>query len=93
MFVEVLLCFLLTFGLFEENELCFEVAVMLVVDDWSLDGEVDVVHEGTSVGAEIAVGVALGKFFTCFFDSFLFLLRLFLFSLLDYSEVGLGQTR
>ena len=42
-------------GLFQKDELCFQVAVMLTIDDWSLDGEVDAIHERFAVEAEISV--------------------------------------
>lgn len=60
MLIEVVLGVgVLASGLLEENQLRFEVAIVLIVDDWPLQGEPDVVHEWLAVGSEVLVRVRL----------------------------------
>ena len=76
-----------SFGFFEENELSFEIAIMLVVDDWTLNREMNTIHERFAVGAKISMRVAFCKLLFGHFDSFLLLFRLFLLGLLNYPNV------
>ena len=64
---------------------------MLVVDDWSLDGEVDAIHERFSIGTEILMRIALGKRLFGLFDSFFSLLTLLVLFLVYNFQVRLSQ--
>ena len=60
---------------------------MLVINNGSLNGKADIVHERSAIGTEISMAVALGKFFLCFLYSLLFLLRLLVFGLFNDVDV------
>ena len=60
---------------------------MLVINNRSLNGKADVVHKRSAIGTEISMTVALGKFFLCFLNSFLFLLGLLVFGLFNDVDV------
>jgi hypothetical protein len=47
------------FGLLEEDQLRAKVAIVLVIDDWPLEGELHVVHEGLTVSTEVSMRVSL----------------------------------
>jgi hypothetical protein len=48
-------------GLFEEDELRFEVAVVLIVDDWPLESQPHSPHEGLGVRCQVAVSGTLSE--------------------------------
>ncbi len=54
------------FGLFEEDELCLEVAIVLVVNDWPLEGQSHSSHEGFCIGSQVAVVRCLCEHPLCF---------------------------
>ena len=60
---------------------------MLVINNGSLNGKADIVHERSAIGTEISMAVALGNFFLCFLYSLLFLLRLLVFGLFNDVDV------
>ena len=91
MFVEVFLSVWISsyLWLLEENELGFQVTVVLVVYDWTLDREMYAIHERFAIGAKIAVRVAFSKLLLSPFDSILLLFSFLLLSLLNYPNVRL----
>ena len=60
---------------------------MLVINNRSLNSKADVIHKGSAISTEISMTIALGKFFLCFLNSLLFLLRLLVFSLFNDVDV------
>lgn len=52
-------------GLLEEDQLRLEIAIVLVVDDGSLKGELDIVHKWFAVRSEVLVRVGLRELLLC----------------------------